>query len=62
MKKQYLNIAEKASKHERQKNWITARKLWSEALTFCYPGSKNRAWAMARLEFCSHQERLKTSF
>ncbi|AUW07629.1 ANR family transcriptional regulator [Vibrio campbellii] len=60
MKKQYLNIAEKASDLERQRNWLAASKHWQNAVSIAPAGSRDRAWAIARLEFCCHREGIKT--
>ncbi|WP_158652727.1 ANR family transcriptional regulator [Vibrio campbellii] len=41
MKKQYINIAEKASELERQRNWLAASKHWQNAVSIAPAGSRN---------------------
>ncbi len=48
----YLDLAQQASKVEREKQWHLAADLWQLAFEKARSGHPNAHWAWARAEFC----------
>ena len=55
----YITLAKEASQAEQESNWQKGMELWREAIEKVARGNINRAWAIARMEFCQKREQMR---